>query len=303
MSPPSRAPHLVDVVSHGQAVYLEHHVPVIENDPYHTHPSIEINYLRGCEMTYSFSGHEITIPQERICLFWAAYPHRPIALSGAGEITNAYISLQQFLDFAVSSDLKNDILGGSILCAKTNSASDRALMDRLSHEINNADEKWQILHRLEVQTRLVRLDTEGWDIIGQPRPRIGRHQIGGGAVAHFDKMLRFIALNAFEPISVLDVANSAGISTNYAITLFRKMLGMTVKAYITDLRIHHAKMMLTETSAKILTVSLDCGFASLSSFYDAFANATGMSPSQFRKNGATPSSDQEFTEKFAAPFR
>lgn len=277
-----RTSHLVDVVPHGQAVYLEHHSPVIENDSYHTHPSIEINYLRDCEMTYAFSGQNITIPQERICVFWAAYPHRPVALSGEGVITNAYISLQQFLDFAVSSDLKNDILAGAILCAKTRSPADRALMDRLSQEIKNTDEKWQNLHRLEVQSRLVRLDTEGWDILGQPRPRIGRHQIGGGAIAHFDKMLRFIAHNAFEPLTVRDVASAAGVSTNYAITLFRKMLGMTVKAYITDLRIHHAKMMLTHTSTKILTISLDCGFASLSSFYDAFAKATGMSPSQFR---------------------
>lgn len=291
MARDTRTSHLIDVISHGQAVYLEHHVPDVENDPYHTHPSIEINYLRGCEMTYSFSGQEITIPQERICVFWAAYPHRATALSGNGEITNAYVSLKQFLDFAVSSDLKNDILAGSILCAKTQSPFDRALMDRLSQETENDDEKWQSLHRLEVQARLVRLDTEGWNIIGQPRPKIGRHQIGGGAVAHFDKMLRFIAHNAFEPIKVQDVANAAGISTNYAITLFRKMLGMTVKAYILDLRIHHAKMMLTDTSAKILTISLDCGFASLSSFYDAFAHATGMSPSQFRmakaKSGAT----------------
>lgn len=273
---------LVDVVSHGLDIHLEHHVPEIDNRPYHTHPSIEINYLRNCEMTYSFSGQAITIPRERICVFWAAYPHRLIRLSGQGLITNAYVSLQHFLECNLSVDLVDQILSGAMVCAKQESDCDRSFMDRLGGELGKTGEKWQRLHRQEIQARLTRLDAEGWDIISAPRTKTSHARIGGNAVMHFDKMIRFIAHNAFEPISVQDVAAAADISSNYAIILFRKMLGVTVKAYILDLRIHHAKMMLAETNEKILNVALDCGFVSLSSFYEAFGNATNMSPAAFR---------------------
>lgn len=278
----SNASSIVDVVSHGNDVYLEHLVPTIANGAYHTHPSIEMNYLRGCEMTYSFSGELVTIPREKFCAFWSAYPHRPTHVTGAGEITNAYLSLKQFLDFGLSSELVDTLLSGAVVCAKKSSESDRVLFDRWAEELNLSDRNWDRLHRLEVQTRFARLDAEGWDLLSPPRISKSRTRIGGNAVVHFDKMLRFVAHHAFEPITVKDVADAAGISSNYAIIHFRNMLGVTVKEYILGLRIHHAKMILLDSNDKILNVAFDCGFSSMSAFYEAFGTATGMSPSAFR---------------------
>jgi AraC-like DNA-binding protein len=291
MSIESSMSHIIDVVAHGQDIYLEHHVPELDGNPYHTHPSIEMNYLRDCDMTYSMSGQPVTIPRDQLVIFWAAYPHRPSGLSGVGLITNTYVSLQVFLDFALSAKLVDQLLAGAVICAKRDSPSDRALFDRLANERSNTSAPWRRLHRQEVHARLTRLDVEGWDILSPPRFKEKSNRIGGAAVVHFDKMLRFIAHRAFDPISVKDVADAAGISRNYAIILFRKMLGVTVKSYILDLRIHHAKMMLIETNETILNVALDCGFTSLSSFYEAFGLATNMSPSAFRTAHTTPESE------------
>lgn len=287
----SNTSHIIDVVAYEQDIYLEHHVPELDGNPYHTHPSIEINYLRECEMTYSMSGQPVTVPRDRMVVFWAAYPHRPAGLSGVGLITNTYVSLQVFLDFALSANLVDQLLAGAVICAKVGSAGDRALFDRFAIECSNTSEHWHRLHRQEVQARLTRLDVEGWDILSPPRDRDQGKRVGGTAVVHFDKMLRFIAHHAFDPISVKDVADAAGISRNYAIILFRKMLGVTVKAYILNLRIHHAKMMLMETNEKVLNVALDCGFVSLSSFYEAFGIATNMSPAAFRAAHLAVASD------------
>ncbi|RPE71364.1 AraC family transcriptional regulator [Pacificibacter maritimus] len=274
---------LVDVVSYGENVFLEHHQPEGTSDPYHTHPSIEINYLRGCDMTYSFSGEEVTIVRDRLCVFWAAYPHRPVSVTGKGTITNAYVSLKQFLDWPLSTKFVDQVLSGALLCAKTEKNYDQSLMSRWAREAGEMDPHWQRLHRQEIHARVARLDLEGWDVIANPRSATRHSGMGGNAVTHFDKMLRFIAHNAFDPISVQDVAESAGISRNYAIELFRKMLGVTVKAYIIDLRIHHAKMMLADTNEKILSVAFDCGFTSLSSFYEAFSKSCGQSPAAYRR--------------------
>ncbi|HHC30061.1 MAG TPA: helix-turn-helix domain-containing protein, partial [Rhodobacterales bacterium] len=43
------------------------------------------------------------------------------------------------------------------------------------------------------------------------------------------------------------------------------------------------RMLLTETDAKVVSIALDSGFRSLSSFYAAFTEAHATSPSQYRK--------------------
>ena len=118
----------------------------------------------------------------------------------------------------------------------------------------------------------------------RPQTNSSSFVISGNSVQHIDKMLRFIAANFTHRLTVQDVAREAGVSPNYAITLFKKMLGRTVKEHITDMRIVHAKMLLVETDRKILSVAMDCGFPSLSSFYEAFSCHTGTSPAAFRKD-------------------
>ncbi len=45
----------------------------------------------------------------------------------------------------------------------------------------------------------------------------------------------------------------------------------------------HAKMLLVETDRKILTIAIECGFASLSSFYQCLQNHVCRYPAAFRK--------------------
>ena len=66
-------------------------------------------------------------------------------------------------------------------------------------------------------------------------------------------------------------------------SLFRKMMGRTIKQHITDMRMFYAKMILSETDAKVLTVAMDSGFGSLSTFYEAFQKHVGISPAAFRR--------------------
>ena len=60
-------------------------------------------------------------------------------------------------------------------------------------------------------------------------------------------------------------------------------MGIGLKQQLMRARLSHARMLLTETEAKINSISLDSGFSSLSAFYEAFVKATGMTPSKYRK--------------------
>ena len=253
-------------------------------EPAHFHPSIEINFLQDCDMTYSFSGHEVEIQRKRFCVFWAAHPHRKIRVTDNGTMTNVYVFLLEFLQWSLPSEFVNKLLGGAVLITKNEQDGDTALANRFAAEVDSNDTLWQRLHSREIQARLHRMALEGWDVVFQPKDTKKTLLIGGHAIVHFEKMLRFVAINFASKIGVADVAAAADLSQSHAIALFKQMLGRTIMGHIKDMRIVHAKMLLVETDRKILTIAMECGFGSLSTFYKCFHDHSGQSPVAFRKS-------------------
>ena len=269
-------------------IFFQHHRPYNRLDNYHYHASIEINYLRCCDMTYSFSGELVTIRDGCFSVFWAAYPHRAISATADGTITNAYVTLSEFLRWNLPVEFVTTLMSGAILSVPGNAPGDDSLVRRWEKEIDWVTPDWQNLHAVEIRARLYRMALEGWDCLYKPKDRQASHVIGGNAILHFEQMLRFIAANYSEAITTKDVADSADVSQNYAMSLFKKMLGQSIKEHIIEMRIVQAKMLLTNTEKKILTVALDCGFGSLSSFYEAFGKFNGLSPAAFRNGARLP---------------
>ncbi len=290
-----------DDTSSKDFVFLERHRPQNFHQPYHFHTSIEINFLSGCDMTYSFSGDEIVVEDGVFTVFWAAYPHRPTSVTNTnGVITNAYVALSEFLQWPLPSTFVNAVLGGAVVAAKSTKDGDEALAQRWADEKHLNAPEWQSLHSAEIQARLHRLAIEGWHELCRPKSAPTSGMVAGSAIENFQRMLTFIAANFTEKISITDVANSAGVTRNYAISLFRKVLGRTIKEHITDMRMVHAKMLLAETDRKILTIALDCGFGSLSPFYEAFGKYNSVSPIAFRNGeGRLPHSSTPPTKPTA----
>lgn len=273
-----------DVHSLDRGISLQVRKPTSSEEPAHFHPSIEINYLQKCDMTYSFSGHEVELRRGRFCVFWAAHPHRKIGVKDSGTMTNVYVSLSEFLQWSLPSEFVNILLSGAVLTTLKEQDGDAALANRFASEVEAKDTLWQRLHAREMQARLHRMALEGWDVIYQPKDTQKTVLIGGHAIVHFEKMLRFVALNFASKIGVADVAEAAGLSQGHATALFKQMLGRTIMGHIKDMRIVHARMLLVETDRKILTIAMECGFGSLSSFYQCFQNYAGTSPVAFRKS-------------------
>lgn len=67
---------------------------------------------------------------------------------------------------------------------------------------------------------------------------------------------------------------------------FLTRYGITPQAAAATHRIHVAKQLLTETRMAVTDVAYAAGFASLRRFHQAFAAATGMNPTQLRRNDA-----------------
>lgn len=68
--------------------------------------------------------------------------------------------------------------------------------------------------------------------------------------------------------------------------IFTKMMGTSPHKFLTELRISHAKFLLTNTNVKILDIAKNIGYEDPFYFSKAFKKTTGLSPSDFRAKNA-----------------
>ena len=266
------------------AFLIERHQPTLFDAPYHHHTSIELNFLQGCEMEYSFSGQKAKLTSDRLTVFWGAAPHKVSGVIGKGQITNIYLSLGQFMRWGLTSDLVNAVLAGNIISASQTISADALLMDRLFTERKNTSPAWRRMHLAEIETRLRRMALEGWSTLLELSNTPKQMEITSKSMLRVEAMLSFIANNYTVQISVSDIASSASLSVGRAGHLFRQVMGISLKQHLLRARLSHSRMLLTETDEKIAIIALDSGFASLSAFYEAFSKANGTSPAQYRVN-------------------
>ncbi len=83
-----------------------------------------------------------------------------------------------------------------------------------------------------------------------------------------------------EPLQISDLADNAGMSYRSYTHNFRSYKGMTVRQYITHLRIEFAKRRIVETG-DILGSALESGFGDLGHFYRVFKRHVGCTPQEF----------------------
>ena len=97
-------------------------------------------------------------------------------------------------------------------------------------------------------------------------------------------MTRHIAEHAAKALRIKDVAAAVGLHPNYAMTLFKMAVGMTISEYHTRSRLDAAQTLLACSDTDIAAVAFASGYGSLSQFYQAFRARFGTSPAAFRRS-------------------
>ncbi|MCU4746995.1 MULTISPECIES: helix-turn-helix domain-containing protein [Streptomyces] len=86
-----------------------------------------------------------------------------------------------------------------------------------------------------------------------------------------------------EPLTLADLADSAGLSRFHFARLFKETTGITPGRFLAAVRLHRAKRLLLSTSLNIADVSAAVGYVSLGSFTTSFTVGVGISPGRFRR--------------------
>lgn len=266
-----------------ERVIVEQHCPRKFVVPYHHHASIELNFFTGCDMEYSFSGQSLVAPDDRMIAFWGAVPHCVKSVKRDGNAINVYVSFTQMLSWNLPDDFIDALIGGDVVCASEVDVIDALSFPRWSAEYNDADPALRQVIIGEIEMRLRRMATTGWATLKKGRGYARDAVSGGAAMRYIEQMLRYISDHYGSPISVTDVTSHVSLSQSYAMTLFRRVVGVPIKEHITRTRLSHAQMLLSNSEEKIVNIAMDSGFGSLSSFYEAFQARANQTPAAFRR--------------------
>lgn len=80
-----------------------------------------------------------------------------------------------------------------------------------------------------------------------------------------------------------NIAQNVYLSQNYLSSLFKKKMGKTISQYIVDVRIDHAKALLSNRSYKLYDVAVQVGYKDANYFAKIFKKTLGITPSEYRE--------------------
>jgi PAS domain S-box-containing protein len=98
------------------------------------------------------------------------------------------------------------------------------------------------------------------------------------------KAVSYIENHYGEPLSVVDLARTNGLSPSQFRRCFRAVFGSPPQVFITKVRIQAACRALVTSDASIASIAADCGFCDQSYFTRQFRGLVGTSPVRYRSD-------------------
>jgi AraC-like DNA-binding protein len=83
--------------------------------------------------------------------------------------------------------------------------------------------------------------------------------------------------------TLVDIAKQVQLSPFHFHRRFTELLGLTPKQYLLDCQIHQAKADLLARDKELVQIAKECGFAHQSHFTSRFKQATGLTPTRWRR--------------------
>ncbi len=179
----------------------------------------------------------------------------------------------------------NEICSGDF--GRVPTEQDNQVLQTRQPIVNHLEMQWHQPHKPVwcLTTKLPILDSNGQvlGLIGFSRDV--RLQVDCKDIPEeFAKALDYFQLNVNELGSPTELAQRSKLTPQRLNRLTKRLFGLTSSQLITKTRIAAASRMLLETQKSISEISLACGFFDQSAFTRTFHQATGATPSEFRKH-------------------
>ncbi|PSW22282.1 transcriptional regulator MelR [Photobacterium sanctipauli] len=279
----SQAVGPLSLFSADELVHIElrkpHHMPC-----YHWHGQIEVNIPFGGDVDYQINDQPFTIKSGHVGVFWATTPHQLLEPGDASNMGILNIPIHYFLAWPLEQALLNQITHGVVIQSSLPDLVTERQVELWMQESRNEEVGMRQLALDEMALMLKRVCLTGWQQLTstmdckQSVKGLSKH-----SQFHVQKILEYIARNHDSSLTVKAIADHVGLHANYVMNLFQSVMKMTIKEYITSMRLYHARALLTDSNRTILDIALTVGFNSSSRFYDTFQRYMNMTPTQFRE--------------------
>ena len=116
------------------------------------------------------------------------------------------------------------------------------------------------------------------------------------------KVLSIIELmeaNLSEPMTLIEIADYAGLSRRQIERLFRQHMGRSPARYYLEIRLDRARHLLIQSTMPVVEVAVACGFVSASHFSKCYRELYGRSPQQERAEKAALMAETPLEETVA----
>ncbi|MEM9732316.1 MAG: GlxA family transcriptional regulator [Pseudomonadota bacterium] len=95
-------------------------------------------------------------------------------------------------------------------------------------------------------------------------------------------IIEMMEANLSEPLTLVEIADHAGLSRRQIERLFRHHMGRSPARYYLEIRLDRARHLLLQSSLPVVEVAVACGFVSASHFSKCYRELYGRSPQQER---------------------
>lgn len=112
------------------------------------------------------------------------------------------------------------------------------------------------------------------------RQRLSSAQFNQDPVA---QAIEYMEKNYAKPLNLAVLANVVSLNYTYFSSIFKNKTGMSVTAYLQNLRIQKAKQLLTSTDDKVCEVARKTGFTDARYFEKLFKSCENITPSEYRR--------------------
>lgn len=260
--------------------------PVVMAQP-HWHGHIEANFANDFEMEYLVDGQTLTLPANRLVVFWAGVPHQLTRVRQVGQgpfkLCNIYLPLDAFLMMNHIAGLQVALLGGGMIVLPEALCSADQLR-RWYADYRSGDFERAEVVKMELNALFRRAALEQPSFLRPPQHEVGGDRaLSSAHIRHVIAMVRHVLENLEKPLRNGDITAVTGLHENYALSLFTRIMQVPLKQFVIRMRLMRARALLVESSMAIATVVESSGFSSVSQFYHQFREAYGLSPNALRE--------------------
>jgi AraC family transcriptional regulator, melibiose operon regulatory protein len=261
--------------------------PVLMAQP-HWHGHIEANFASNIRMTYDIDGTQLTIPENRLVLFWAGVPHQLTGIERLDDrpirLANIYLPLDSFLQMHHVMPLQVALIGRGMV-ALPESLCDAAMVQRWYGDYRSGDFERAEVVKMELNALFRRAALDEFTFLRPPQHEITQDRsLSSAHVRHVIAMVRFVLENLEKALRNADVTAVTGLHENYALSLFSRTMQVPLKQFINRMRLMRARAMLVQSSTAISSVAEQCGYNSMTQFYAQFRSGYGISPAALRQH-------------------